>query len=349
MGPSLGCDNVLLVEFNGPDNPEHPQNWTLQRQIWVLGMFNFISTVSSSIVGKGYIFGFLTFGPLSEKFGRKYPLIQSFLLGLFFAGFFGVSPAAVLGGVVSDCFTLEHRGITLACAVALMFSGPSFGRVVGGFVTGSSLGWGWTMGLVIISGLVLSLLSAVTFPETYAPIILQKWAQVLHRQSAHAQIKASIQMRPLNFEDIARHKKSKNSTKLQPILTLLTLYQSFHYGILFLFYSAYLIDYGDLHGWSTGLSTVLLVGIITGVFLGTLAILLYEIFYFRLYYHTHKINTQNHNKNQNETYVPEIRLPPMIIGSLLIPLGILWNAWTSAPNTPWPSPVCAGVLIGSGS
>jgi Major Facilitator Superfamily. len=70
---------------------------------------------------KGYIFGFLTFGPLSEKFGRKWPLIcgiaissflelmpalgtniQTIVIGRLFAGFFGVSPVAVMGGITSD-------------------------------------------------------------------------------------------------------------------------------------------------------------------------------------------------------------------------------------------------------
>lgn len=38
----------------------------------------------------------------------------------------------------------------------------------------------------------------------------------------------------------------------------------------------------------------------------------------------------------------------MILGGLLIPTGMFWYAWTSAPEIPWPSPVCASLLIGCG-
>ena len=38
----------------------------------------------------------------------------------------------------------------------------------------------------------------------------------------------------------------------------------------------------------------------------------------------------------------------MILGGILIPIGMFWYAWTSAPSVPWPSPVCASLLIGCG-
>lgn len=46
--------------------------------------------------------------------------------------------------------------------------------------------------------------------------------------------------------------------------------------------------------------------------------------------------------------VPEERLPPMIIGAVLLPVGLFWFAWTSSPNITWVPQVLAGIPIGAG-
>ena len=318
-------------------------------------------------------------GPLSEKFGRKWPLIigvtisslfelmpalgtnlATVLVGRFFAGLSGISPVAVMGGVVSDCFATEQRGNAMAIAVALMFSGPTFGPVFGGFIVASPLHWRWTMWVMIICGLGLALLAVVFFPETYAPIILQ--ARKQHKTpslqspaekedeeqdsnnaSGLAQVARLYLIRPfcmyllLSFK-ILRLTRYAGLISTQPILFLLTLYQSLLYGILYLFYQSYPYTFGTLRGWHTGLNTLPLLGIIVGIFLGTVGIILYNHLYFR--FHCHDPDTGK--------FCPEARLPPMILGGCLIPAGMFWYAWTAAPGIYWASPVCANLLIGSG-
>ena len=41
-----------FLEFQGPDDVNHPQNWTISRRIWatfMLSLFNLVVTISSSI------------------------------------------------------------------------------------------------------------------------------------------------------------------------------------------------------------------------------------------------------------------------------------------------------------
>ncbi|KAI5115610.1 hypothetical protein M0805_006818 [Coniferiporia weirii] len=94
----------IVVDWNGPDDPENPRNWTYKRK-WIITLvvsaFTFISPVSSSMVAPatdqiareigitstviiamttsifilGYGFGPLVLGPLSEVYGRS-PVIQ---------------------------------------------------------------------------------------------------------------------------------------------------------------------------------------------------------------------------------------------------------------------------------
>lgn len=172
---------------------------------------------------KGYIFGFLTFGPLSEKFGRKWPLIggiaissflalmpalgtniQTIVIGRLFAGFFGVSPVAVMGGITSDCFTLAHRSIAMPIVICLFFSGPTFGPMVGSAIVGSSLSWRWTIWVMLISGLGVCVISAFVFPETYPPAILQKEAQLLRKKYKNHAIRSKLEKEHTGLHEFAR-------------------------------------------------------------------------------------------------------------------------------------------------
>lgn len=162
-------------------------------------------------------------GPLSEKFGRKWPLIlgiaisslfnlmpalgtniETVLIGRFFAGFFGVSPVGVMGGITSDCFVMAQRGIAMAIAVCLVFSGPTFGPVVGGAIVGSPLDWRWTLWVVIIVGLGLCAIAAVAFPETYPPAILRKETNILKKKYGNKNFRSALDKESFSLRDIAR-------------------------------------------------------------------------------------------------------------------------------------------------
>ena len=46
--------------------------------------------------------------------------------------------------------------------------------------------------------------------------------------------------------------------------------------------------------------------------------------------------------------IPEERLPPMIMGAFLLPIGLFWFAWTSSPHITWVPQVISGIFIGWG-
>lgn len=107
-----------LVEFEGPDDPGNPKNWTKARR-WRIticaGLLTFAVTFSSSIFSNaikpvaeefhvsslvatlgvslfllGFVFGPVIFGPASEAFGRWWPLMS----GIWVFGIFQI-PVAV--------------------------------------------------------------------------------------------------------------------------------------------------------------------------------------------------------------------------------------------------------------
>ncbi|KAL4997480.1 major facilitator superfamily domain-containing protein [Aspergillus recurvatus] len=379
-----------VVEFEGPDDKDLALNWSLPWKIWVtstVAVLNLIGTVASSIfetgnkefrrefgIGHevavlgttlflaGYIFGFLIFGPLSERFGRKWPMllgitisslfdmmpalgknVATVLIGRFFGGLFGVAPVAIFGGVVSDCWPVSQRGNAMALAVSLVFSGPTFGPVFGGFIMGSDSGvldWRWTMWVVVIVGLGASVLCAFVFPETYPPVILRMKAKALRRKTGDQNIKAALDKEGLSLGEIARVYLIRPFWLFttQPILALLTLYQSFVYGVLFLFYQTYPVAFGEDRNWSTTLKYLPLLAIIVGVFAGSVGIII-----------TNQVYTRHHNHTPSGIYIPESRLPPMIVGGILVPIGMFWFAWTASPTSvSWASPICASFVTGCG-
>ncbi|KAK4863023.1 hypothetical protein LT330_010605 [Penicillium expansum] len=375
-----------IIEFTGPDDPSHPHNWTLRRRVWVsfmLAIFNLVVTISSSIFGTaqkkvaeefgvsdevtvlgtslflvGYIIGPLIFGPLSERVGRKYPLIAgvaisslfglmaalsqnmaTLLIGRFLAGSFGVAPIAILGGIITDCWNAVHRGIAMALCICLVFSGPTFGPVIGSFIVESSIGWRWTMWVVIIAGLAISLLALVTYPETHPPSILHRNAKRLRKEMGNENMRSKLEVEGASIGVLARIYLMRPWILFftEPILVLLTLYQSYIYGLMYLFYQSYPIAFSEVRGWRSDLASLPLLGIITGVLVGTAVVVIYTMTYFK-----GKVNARG-GKTE-----PEDRLPLMIFGGCLVPLGLFWYGWTSSPSIPWPSQVCSGILIGWG-
>jgi DHA1 family multidrug resistance protein-like MFS transporter len=60
------------------------------------------------------------------------------------------------------------------------------------------------------------------------------------------------------------------------------------------------------------------------------------------------LTTYSRKLKQKGIVQPEDRLPPMIVGAAILPVGLFWFSWTSSPKiTPWPQ-IMSGVPIGAG-
>ncbi|KAL2786211.1 major facilitator superfamily domain-containing protein [Aspergillus keveii] len=146
--PPLPEKEEYVVEFVGPDDPLHPQNWSFKRKILVsalLAFTTFNSTFTSSIfsaansvvsskfnvsteVGTfgmslyvlGFAFGPTLFSPLSELLGRRVPI----LIGVFgFTVFqFAVATAENLQTVIICRFFGGFFGACPLAVVAAVFS-----------------------------------------------------------------------------------------------------------------------------------------------------------------------------------------------------------------------------------
>lgn len=122
----------------------------------------------------------------------------------------------------------------------------------------------------------------------------------------------------------------------EPILLLVTLYMSFCYGLLFLFIEGYPIAFHEVRGWSPQFSSLTFIGLLVGVCCGMLAVTVHAL----------TVLAKKIAVTQGRL-VPEQRLPAMILGAALLPLGLFFFAWTSQPHIIWTPQVLAGIPVGA--
>ncbi|KAK9329386.1 major facilitator superfamily domain-containing protein [Lipomyces starkeyi] len=310
-----------------------------------------------------YVFGFasgpLCWAPISELYGRRLPVLlgvfgfsvfnlgvaraydlQTIMICRFFGGFFGASCLAVVPATFSDIFTNEWRGTALVCFSAAVFCGPLIAPVVGGFIVNSYLGWRWSEYITMIWGFFCFALIVLFVEETYAPVILVRKAAKLRRVTGNWGIHARLEQTELDFQGLIEKNFSRPLKMLftEPIMFLVTIYNAFIYGILYLLLEAYPIIFVQGYGMSASVGELPYIGMIVGQLIGCGIVLSFE-----------PITIRAIKANGNKP-VPEMRLLPTIVGGILFPIGMFWLTWSGAyhDNVPWIVPTLAGLFIGAG-
>ncbi|KAJ5283453.1 hypothetical protein N7505_001433 [Penicillium chrysogenum] len=374
-----------LIEWDGPDDQENPRNFSACRK-WlitvVLGMMTVSVTFASSVFSTassvtaekfgvsqevmvlgtslfvlGFAFGPIVFGPLSELYGRKKPLmigfyifaifqipvavaqnLQTIFVCRFFGGLFASAPLAIVGGMLADLFGPVDRGIAVAIFAASTFIGPVAGPIVGGFITMSYLGWRWTEYLTAIMAFFFGTVGLLVVPETFAPTLLQQRARKIRFRTKNWAIHAKADDHEVDLKHIcyAYLLRPFMMLALEPILILITLYMGFIYGFLYLCFEAYPIAFQEQRGWNPGVGQLPFLAITVGVLAGCAIIIIFTKTRFQA-----KLKQTGH-------VVPEERLIPMMVGGLLLPSGMFWFGWTSSPNITWVPQVISGGLLGAG-
>ncbi|KAL2042548.1 hypothetical protein N7G274_005042 [Stereocaulon virgatum] len=322
------------------------------------GVSTEVMTLGTSLFVLGFALGPIIWGPLSELYGRQPPLffgfacfvifnipvavaqnVETIMLCRFFGGLFGSAPLAIIGGALADFWGPVERGFALGLFSGATFIGPVAGPIAGGFMTQSYLGWRWTAWLTLIMGASFGILTMMVVSESYAPVLLSQKAAKIRFATRNWAIHAPHDERRVNLGDIVDRYLLRpfKMLLLEPILTLVTIYMAFIYGMIYLFFESYPIAFQEERGWNGGVGALPFLGITIGVIVGVTLI-------------TYTTNTRYRRKMEERggKPVPEERLVPMIIGAFLLPIGLFWFAWTSNPHITWVPQVLAGIPIGAG-
>ncbi|KAE8153835.1 MFS general substrate transporter [Aspergillus avenaceus] len=374
--------HIVAWEEGDTDNPH---TWSLKRKWFVtiiLNVLPLVVNVGSSILSGsgtaleaefhvssevtilvitlfllGFTFGPLMFGPLSERIGRKIPIVlgvtlfatfcipvalaqnyYTILICRFFSGLFGSAAMAVTGGAVTDVWPSPiMRGVGMDIFIMTGFLGPVLGPIIGSFVTESYLGWRWVMWITAIIAYSFIIFFFLTVPETFAPVLLTRKAHRLRLQTKNWAIHSRLEENDTDLKTFAKAYLLRPWILLatEPIYLVMTIYMAFTYGLLFLFFEGFPIAFVEVRHWKPQLASLSFLGLAIGVLIAVV----FTIWYTLTIFTRQAMATPG-------VIVPERRLPPMMIGAVILPPGMFWAAWTSHASTPWPAQVAAYILVG---
>ncbi|KAJ5872888.1 uncharacterized protein N7529_005241 [Penicillium soppii] len=384
--PGSGTDDDPFAVTWIADDPRNPMNFSEVKK-WTYTMVVAVATLAVSLVSSAYtggieeimldfnigqelatlgvslfVLGFaigpLLWAPLSELFGRQvlfvttYAALTAFNAGVagsknawtliilrFFAGSFGSSPLTNAGGVIADMFPAKQRGVAMSLFAAAPFLGPVIGPIAGGFIGMSDGGWQWVMGFLACFSGAVWIMGSLVIPETYAPVLLRRRAERLSKLTGKIyRSKIEIDQGKISLKESFKVSLSRPWVLLfrEPIVFLLSMYMAIVYGTLYMMFAAFPIVYQESRGWNQGVSGLAFLGIMVGMLIAVV----YSLWDNKRYIKT--------SEQHNGFAPPEARLPPCLIASTAIPIGLFWFAWTNYPSIHFMVSIAAGVPFGFG-
>lgn len=194
------------------------------------------------------------------------------------------------------------------------FMGPVLGPIIGGFL-GMNAGWRWVMGLLAAFSGAVWIIGTLLVPETYAPVLLRRRAERLSKISGKVyESKLDMQQGKFSLKNAFKVSLSRPWVLLfkEPIVFLLSLYMAIIYGTLYMLFAAYPIVYQKTRGWNQGVGALPFIGIAVGMI-------------FAIIYTFPDNKRYGNDQDKNGGFAPpESRLPPCIVASIAIPVGLFW-------------------------
>ncbi|KAF2211896.1 hypothetical protein CERZMDRAFT_112204 [Cercospora zeae-maydis SCOH1-5] len=378
-------DKDFEVRFDGEDDPYSPKNLPTWRKwiiVFIVSASSLCVTCASAMYTSTYrqlevefhvsrlgaTVGLTTFvcglglgpmflSPLSEFYGRRLiyiyafgmyliwlipcavaPNIATMLIARFFDGLAGSAFLSVAGGTVGDMFRKDQLSAPMMIYTVSPFVGPEIGPVVGGFIN-QFTDWRWTFYVLIIWAGLQWILIVIFVPETYAPVLLRRKAQKLRKDTGDERWKAPIEVMNRSVLQTVLWSCIRPFQLLffEQMCLNLCLLSAILLGILYLFFGAFALVFQTNHNfneWQTGLTFL---GIFVGMIAGVSCDPLWRKRYIRLV-------EQNGGVSE-----PEFRLPPTILGAIIVPLSLFGFGWTTYSHVHWIVPIIFSAFFGLGN
>ncbi|EAU33865.1 conserved hypothetical protein [Aspergillus terreus NIH2624] len=363
-----------IVDFEGPDDPENAMNWPTRkkmRQLVLMAFNTFITPLASSMFAPGvgdvmrdfhstdqmlasfvvsvfvlgYMVGPFIIAPLSELYGRV-PLYHACnVLFLIFtiacavaqtlpqlivfrllAGIAGVCPLTIGSGTVADMVPKEKRAGIMAIWALGPIMGPVIGPVCGGFLAENE-GWRWVFWVIAIATAVMTIGCVLAYRESYAPVILERKVARLRKETGNENLRSiydrGLSTKELFWFTLARPVKL---LFLSPIVFMMAMFAAVTYGYLYLMFTTLTPIFENNYGFSPGIAGLAYLGFGIGSVIGLVVC----------------GAVANHiavTHSAKGCFRPESRLPPMIVGCWLIPIGLFWYGWSAKAQTHWIVPI----------
>lgn len=172
--------------------------------------------------------------------------------------------------------------------------------------------------------------------ETYAPVIARRHGNKLRTSSKGTteQSTSSPNATQLLIRAVTR------PTKLlffSPVVAILALLISLYYSYLYFLFTTFTPVFETQYNFSTGEAGLAFLGLGVGLVLGVISVGAFA-----------EKHTKPRALKLGRAISPEDRLPPVVIGSILFPAGLIWYGWTAHFRVHWIVPMIGTSFVGYG-
>lgn len=291
----------------------------------------------------GFGLGSLVAAPASEILGRYkvylYSLVtcECWLIGAalapnlaslaifrFLAGCFASAPMTVAGGSMSDLWSTREMTWTFPLFGAICFGGPVLGPLIASYIGESEVvSWRWAEWMIVVLTGICIVVVAVAMEETYPPQLLKLKAKQLRKLTGEKRFKTAKE----DEDEGLGSKLKKNFTRpfrlaLEPIVVLLTFYNTLVYVVLFTFLVGYPYTFQKTYGMSQGLKNLCFLGLLVGILLSAALIPF-------IWTRTERLCCEKGDDGSGKSIPQESRLMFAMFGAPCLPIGLFWMGWTS--------------------
>jgi len=329
-----------------------PVEHQISRDLHITLSYHWFLLNSLILIGVGL--GPLILAPLSETYGRKPVLlggsivfiiwntgcgasqtISQILAFRLLSGFGACVADALAGGVLADLWTAEETGRAFAIFTTAPLLGIAVGPICGAFIS-EGISWRWIFWVVSIASSVVTVIAILFLDETYEPQITKLRE---NREEGKAQSFRRWRI-PRNILQAFLDTISTNLQRplrmlgTQLIIQLLAIYMALLYGTGFLFLFFYPRIWAQNYHQSTRVGSLNYISVAVGLIAGAnIAGYLNDHIHIRL-----KAKNNGHG-------LPEFRVPAMIMGTALVPIGLMLWGWSGQFRVHWIVPNLGSLIF----
>ena len=318
-----------------------------------------LSSLTVSIFVCGYVIGPMILAPLSEIYGRRIvltganiffcvwqigcglaPNIASLIVFRLLAGIGGAGCLTIGGGVISDLFHADRRGVATAVYSMGPLFGPVIGPICGGFI-GQRIGWRWVFWILLIAASVVTIGIEIFNKETNPRVLMQRKVKRLQKGLGRSDLRSCYdgsgpQQSP---SQILRHSivRPLKMLFLSPIILLLSTYMAVVYGLLYLLFTTITSVFIETYHWQPDICGLAYIGLGIGFMTGLGVVAKIS-----------DATVVRMTKANDGVFEPEMRLPACIFFACFVPITFFWYGWSADKGVHWIVPIIGLIPFGFG-
>lgn len=247
-------------------------------------------------------------------------------------------------------FRAEERGRSLALATFIPYMGPALGPIVGG-ITAQHLPWAWLFWILSIFDAGVVAVGFFILSETYTPVLLARKAAAGWDGSRSESTDVGTSNFVLFYRDMRKRLGANLLRPLalmvyRPVIQVIAVVMALNFAIYCLLLSTYATLWIERYHESETISSLNYISLAIGTIIASQAggPLMDWIY----------VQMKLRHRGEVEA-VPEFRVPFLIPGVIIMPLGIFIYGWAAEKNLHWMVVntgtaifVCGSFILGQG-